>query len=214
MSLLYIVCEGRTEVLFVANLLKPHLELKSGHLMEVKAPDLRGYRTYANTRRFIKHVLGNSGSAVAVTTMIDLYKIAKDFPGSGEIYKNPVERVRGMERRVAADIGDPRFVPYLQLHEFEALLLSDILVLGNQYPNRRGPIQALAQTLDKQYPTPEHVDDTRPPSTRIKNVISEYDKVKDGIIAIEQIGLETIRDKCPHFGQWLTHLEDLASAQQ
>jgi hypothetical protein len=34
-------------------------------------------------------------------------------------------------------------------------------------------------------------------------------KVRVGASAASAIGLSILRDKCPHFGQWLTRLENL-----
>ena len=54
--------------------------------------------------------------------MIDLYALPDDFPGT-EAFKgeqDPYRRVEGMEQALAEDIDDPRFMPYIQLHEFEA----------------------------------------------------------------------------------------------
>lgn len=47
------------------------------------------------------------------------------------------------------------------------------------------------------------------PSKRILNEIPEYDKVTAGVSVAARIGLETLRDKCPHFNAWLTNLEKL-----
>ena len=41
------------------------------------------------------------------------------------VCRRPDDRVRALQVAFAQDLGHPRFIPYIQLHEFEALLLTD-----------------------------------------------------------------------------------------
>ena len=94
MTRLYIVCEGLTEVNFVTQLLKPHLEAPDPLRLTVGAPNLRGHYTYAQLKKFVKNLLATPSSPVAVTTMVDLFKIPGDYPGIAEASDEaPVERV-------------------------------------------------------------------------------------------------------------------------
>lgn len=47
------------------------------------------------------------------------------------------------------------------------------------------------------------------PSKRIERLIPEYDKVIAGKQIAREIGIETLREKCRHFGEWLSRLEGL-----
>ncbi|MGD1073919.1 MAG: DUF4276 family protein [Bryobacteraceae bacterium] len=213
MTRLYIVCEGLTEVNFVTQLLKPHLEAPDPLRLTVGAPNLRGHYTYAQLKKFVKNLLATPSSPVAVTTMVDLFKIPGDHPGIAEASDEaPVERVHHLENECTEDIGDRRFFSHLQLHEFEALLLADLTVLVKQHPNRRNEIGDLAARLNRDFPSPEHVDRLHPPSYRIKDAVPEYNKTVDGPTTASGIGLPRLRERCPHFGQWLQHLEDLSPA--
>ena len=84
MRRLLIAAEGLTEVNFVTQLLKPHLEDRDSRAITVSAPNLKGYRTYAGLKKFVKSLLASPGSEAIVTTMIDLFKIPGDFPGLAE----------------------------------------------------------------------------------------------------------------------------------
>ena len=44
------------------------------------------------------------------------------------------------------DVQDQRFIPYLQLHEFEALILTDVCCLAKFYPNRTNDLVMLAKS--------------------------------------------------------------------
>lgn len=57
MTRLYIVCEGLTEVNFVAQLLKPHLETPDPLLLTVGAPNLKGHYTYAQLKKFVTNLM-------------------------------------------------------------------------------------------------------------------------------------------------------------
>ena len=61
------------------------------------------------------------------TTMFDLYRLPDDFPGyeQSKSISDPYLRVMFIERELAKDIDDYRFIPYIQLHEFEALIFAD-----------------------------------------------------------------------------------------
>jgi hypothetical protein len=172
---------------------------------------MKGYRTYAGLKKFVKNLLASPESRAIVTTMIDLFRIPGDFPGLAQASNEaPAERVSLLERNFNEDVGDGRFFAYLQLHEFEALLLADLTVLVKQHPNRRKEIVDLAARLGREFPSPEHVDRLRPPSYWIKEAVPEYNKTVDGPTTASEIGLPTLRERCPHFGQWLRRLEDLA----
>lgn len=160
-------------------------------------------------KREIRNLLGSPSGALRVTTMVDLFKVASDFPGLNEMRKtaSPLEVVQRLERRFSEDIADARFVPYLQLHEFEALLLWDVQLLEKQHPNRARELRKLGQRLRKEFRNSEDVNRRRPPSLRIKEAVPEYEKVKDGIATVERIGLERLRLNCPHFGDWIDRIE-------
>jgi len=209
MMRLYVVSEGLTEFNFVTQILRPHLEQRSSGPIAVDAPRLGGHYTYAKLRRFVKRLLGSPTAAVLVSTMIDLYGVARDFPGLGEPENDapPLDRVRHLESCCQQDINDPRFIPYLQLHEFEALLLPNIELLVERYPNRRTELRELAGRL--RGIAPEDVNRLTPPSHRIRQVVPEYSKAVDGVVTVDRIGLEVIRRRCLHFGQWLDQLETL-----
>ena len=117
-----------------------------------------------------------------------------------------------MEDALSGEISDSRFIPYIQLHEFEALLLSNPQKLDSQFFDRSAEIQRLVEMVSE-FDSPELVndgDDTAP-SKRITDEIPEYEKTKAsaGPIVAEKIGLSTLRSTCEHFGKWLGRLEAL-----
>jgi hypothetical protein len=162
--------------------------------------------------RFLKQ---EKAPDVFFTTMIDLYAIHPDFPGlaqSESISQDPLQRVEFLEQRFAEDLGDRRFIPYIQLHEYEAYLFSDPTCFEDLDAGRTKEIEAL-QDIASQYQTPELINDGQQtaPSKRIIAQFPDYGKAKSvfGPQLAEKIGLQVIRSKCFHFDKWLARLESL-----
>lgn len=211
MSRLYIVVEGQTEETFVNEVLYPHLQPLSLYISPI---NLDGIKPYQAVRRVISYLIKQHGpSGVHVTTMLDLYALPPDVPGftTNTQTPNPYSRVEAIEAAIKADIDYYRFIPYVQLHEFEALLFSDVAKIGCQYPDQMQGIEALAREIN-QFSGPEYVNDgpDTAPSKRIKEHIPNYDKVFAGSLTAMDIGLPRMREQCPHFGQWLSRLEEIA----
>lgn len=138
MARLYLFAEGQTEQTFADNLIKPHLVNSNvfmhnpvliAHAKKKGRVHRGGGRNYAPMRNdIIRFLKQDKATDVFFTTMIDLYAIHPDFPGRAEaemMRQNPLERVKFLEQKFAEDIGDPRFIPYIQLHEYEAYLFSE-----------------------------------------------------------------------------------------
>jgi hypothetical protein len=116
------------------------------------------------------------------------------------------QKVQFLEGEFAKDISDIRFVPYLSLHEFEALLFSD----GNQivsFLKQRGASRKGLDKLKAIALPPEEIDDQCPPSKRIKDAFGGYQKVTDGILVAQKISVDTMLERCPHFRQWVETLQ-------
>jgi len=129
--------------------------------------------------------------------MIDLYAIHADFPGLTEAEKlrhMPGKRVEALEHAFAKDIGDLRFVPYIQLHEYEAYLFSDPIWFAYFYDHHEKQIARLKAIADA-YPTPELIDDGQhsAPSKRIIEEFPDYEDAKSAVgpQVAELIGLAT-----------------------
>lgn len=137
MRRLHVLAEGQTEEAFVNQVLAPHL---AGHgvVTDVRCVTTRrdrhrldivhrgGLRDYGKVQRDLQRWMAEDRDAV-FTTMLDLYALPRDFPGFADAARSadPYERVRRIEQALGEDIGQHRLIPYIQLHEFEALLLSD-----------------------------------------------------------------------------------------
>ena len=221
---LHFIVEGQTESRFVNQVLAPHLaglsivtdarRVRTSHKGGVKHSG--GVTNYELPKQdILRWTRGDRGADARFTTMFDLYGLPSEFPGYSDaaLIANPYEKVRAIEDALGADINDRRFIPYIQLHEFEALILSAPEQLSARFRDRDAGILRLA-ALSAQFESPEHIDDgvDTAPSKRIISEIPEYErrKASAGPIVAANIGLPTLRRQCAHFGEWLIKLERLA----
>lgn len=215
------IVEGQTEETFVNQVLRPHLATISVWcsarcVMTSRKRGIKhrgGVTNYKLPRIDITTWMKEDRNPDArFTTMFDLYGIPEDFPAFDEARRltNSYERVKVLECALSEDISDHRFIPYIQLHEFEALLFSCPRKLEVQFYDRVDEIQRLIK-IASDFDSPELIDDGRDtsPSKRIIREIPEYGgrKASAGPIVTERIGLPVLRSKCKHFGEWLDRLE-------
>ena len=220
---LHFIVEGQTEETFVNQTLRPHLARFSvwvkAHCVETGRKGGVKYRggivSYQKARKDIGlWMLEDQNADARFTTMFDLYGLPHDFPGYEEAARlqDPYDRVKILEDSLREDTPDSRFIPYIQLHEFESLLLADPQKLDAQFYENSTGIQRLVQ-LAGGFGSPELIDDgpDSAPSKRIAEEIPEYprSKASAGPITAERIGLHTLRTKCGHFDAWLSMLESL-----
>jgi hypothetical protein len=221
---LHMVVEGQTEEAFVKRVLLEHLGalniITDVRCVQTGRKRGRTYRggivSYAKLKNDLQRWMKEDQNPEAwFTSMVDLYALPEDFPGfsQGEAFNDPMQRVELLEQAFAQDIADHRFIPYLQLHEFETLVFVDPSKLDLEFIGRDLAIQALMR-IRNQFATPEDIDDGEDtaPSKRIIKELPEYSgrKVTAGPRIAEAIGLDALRKECSHFDSWLIKLEQLA----
>lgn len=129
-----ILVKGQTEERFVKDVLQPHLWSRDIHpepkivttkVVKVGPQFKGGVSTFRKIETDVLRLLGDSDAAV-VTTMFDYYGLPNDFPGKGGLSgRNSHERTKELEAALEKHFDrGPRFVAYLMIHEFEALLFS------------------------------------------------------------------------------------------
>ena len=106
-----------------------------------------------------------------------------------------------------------RFLPYIQLHEFEGLLFNDINVFYEQIPEEELKGIEELKAIFKEFKNPELINENKEtaPSARLERIILGYNKVVYGNLIAEAIGLEKLRKKSPRFNEWLSKIEQIVS---
>lgn len=218
MKRLIIICEGLTEIEFCKDVLSPHFLQFN---IDIHTPLIKksggGIVPWENLRKqIILHL--TQDKAVFVTTFFDYYGIQEKhkFPNWQVANKeaDKVLRLNKIEEAMQHDIPDNlkhRFLAYLQLHEFESLLFTDLSVFTENIPQDEIlNIQELKRILEN-YPNPELINDTEngAPSKRLKRLIKGYHKIVHGSILASELGLSQIRSKNKKFDAWCNYLENL-----
>ena len=226
MRRLLVHVEGVTEETFVKDVLCPHLGCRgyssvAARLMGNARP--RSHRggglSWQSVRQGILRHLKQDRQVVA-TTMVDYYGMpesqSKRWPirvdAARLAFEQRAETIQDalawdIQNDMGTDFDPDRFIPYVSMHEFEALLFSDCMGFEDSV-GHPGIGRKMQEILD-QFGSPEAIDDsyTTAPSKRIEGLLPSYDKVAMGATAIRDIGLENIRRRCPHFAGWLSRLE-------
>lgn len=218
MSRIIVICEGETEQEFCQTVLSGYFAPKG---IYIDAPLIKhsqgGIVRWDLLKRQIETTLRKERDA-KVTMLIDYYGLYQKygFPGweEAESVVDKNERMTFLESRMSMDIEESlryRFVPYIQLHEFEGLLFCDVEVFKSVIPAKDlVNIKELEEVIAAN-PNPEMINTRKEtsPSHRLMRIVKGYNKIVYGNILAESIGLPAIRSKCPRFHSWLTQLESL-----
>ncbi len=205
---IYFIAEGATEVQFIEESLRYYFIAKG--IYDIRAINMEGSNSYNRYSNDVTTFLERENDII-VTTMIDFFSLPNDFPG----YKHAKEKLNGnqlqieyIQSEIGKRINHRRFVPYLQLHEFEGLLFTDMKGF-NQVPDCNAEVLAALKVIVDGYPNPELINDgpETPPSKRLKRIIPGYDKLLYGAYIALENGLDSIINKCPRFKNWLEVLE-------
>lgn len=205
-----ILCEGQTEELFVNRILAPYFQTKNIFFKPVL---LGGVSHYAGIKKDLER-LGKNEQYDILTTMLDYYKLPQDVPGVRScIESEPGKIAEYIEKSIYDDLKEKvkieKFIPYIQMHEFEALLFSNVDCFDKCKGIKNKMILELKGEVSK-FSTPEHVNNSEQtaPSKRIKRIFGAYQKTTDGMNVANAIGIETMIRKCPHFAEWLSTIEE------
>ncbi len=216
----HVICEGQTEEEFIRHVLSPSLLQqdvilfpscigKVGH----KGGNVTLHRLGIDVReRLLKD------RQCYCTTLFDYYGLPTDFPGKtsghsmNDIASKQHQVMLSLSQWAENTLGShssSRFIPYVQMYEFEGLLFSEPARLANAIG-----IGKMAADLDKirsEFPSPEWINDNphTAPSKRIQKLFPAYDKPEHPLLAAMDIGLEIIRRECPLFDAWVKRLEGL-----
>jgi len=219
----HIICEGQTEEMFVNEVLArrflhkqiylvPSLVGKPGH----KGGNFSFQRLFVDVRN---RLLGERQAWC--TTFFDFYGLPEAFPGKAEARtKTDLDQkadclLDAMKTDLTDRLGEDamrRFIPYVQMYEFEGLLFSAPQHLANAMGDPG--LGTDFQLIRDNFVTPESINDSpvTAPSKRIEKLFRGYEKPLHGSLAALEIGLPTIRSQCARFDAWLRQIEALHPA--
>jgi hypothetical protein len=215
MKRIIVICEGETEQRFCKQVLIPYFLTKG---IFIQYPTIKksggGIVAWPSLLKQIEEHLKKDRESI-VTTFIDYYGINDRHLFPSWVAANKIadknNRLQSIESSMKNDLHENlrhRFLPYVQLHEFEGLLFNNIRVFRKRFSDKVANFEKLENIINNN-PNPESINDGKDsaPSIRLENLIEGYDKVIDGAILAHEIGLANIRSKCPRFNAWIETLE-------
>ncbi|MDX8404707.1 MAG: DUF4276 family protein [Mariprofundus sp.] len=211
--------EGDTEKKFISALIAPYLAGKHVYMTPIvlskpgqKGGDVKFSRAINDIGSHLKQ-----RSDTYLTLFVDYYGIRNDWPGLAEAKQQslPEKKSETFNQATKAKVielfadyrPDRRFVPYVAMHEFEALLFSHPQILADQLHVDVSVIEEILTECGE----PEKINDSphTAPSKRISALSTRFKKTSTGIATARAIGLDCMRRACPLFNDWLNAIERL-----
>lgn len=213
-----ILVEGPTERGVLSGLLTEHLAQRNIHLfIESIEGAVSKARVVSNAKRMIKQ-----RPTATLTTFFDYYGAQNRWVEIGA-QNQPVTTLAlrveaALHSWVSMSFSDggalPRFVPYVQMYELEALFFSQPTVLAEAFADpEKAPV--VQQHRDDCPHTCEDINNSpqTAPSKRIETIFGRYKKGNgqrsQARAFAEKADLATIRAACPRFDAWVRMLENL-----
>lgn len=214
------VVEGKTEEVFINSLLQPYLASKNIFMYATqvtkpgqKGGDVRFSRVQNDIGLHLKQ-----RDDIYVTTFVDYYGTSK-WPGLDSVHlqASPIQIADTVGDATLAEIeklfpdlrADRRFIPYIAVHEFEALLFSDSNSLALGLGIKEEKITSVLTECGE----PEAINNSREtaPSKRLNcwSKRGKFAKTTAGIAIAKAIGIPTMREKCPVFNKWIATFEEI-----
>lgn len=216
------IVEGKTEQIFIEKVLAPYLAQKDLFIRVTqvskagqKGGDVRFSRVIRDIGLHLKQ-----RQNTFVTLLVDYYGV-KEWPGLETLSSNLIPsqiaahlNAAAMQRVIAEfEIYQPerRFIPYIAMYEFEALLFSNSKILAAELAVE----PALIERIISQCREPEAINNgrTTAPSKRLDKLSDgKFAKITKGIPIAQSIGIDKMREQCPIFNLWIEQFESLLLA--
>ena len=216
MKRIHCIVEGQTELTVFTNILAPYIFFKTGSYISFSTLKCTGGGITNYSKLFVELRNHLRDKEKILTTFFDYYGILEShhFPNYQEAKQkqfDPTKGVQLLEQGMIEDlkskgIETKNFVPYIQLHEFEALLFSS--AEGFSLFNNSSIVEEI-RNITAHYQNPESINDSplTAPSKRIIAIFEKqgmkYEKIIDGNNIATKIGINTFMECCPRFREWV-----------
>lgn len=215
-----ILVEGESELIFVQQMMIPRLYSVSKDGWSIESCKIISNRKLNKKGGNVNYdYLCNDIARFAsqgcrvITTFLDFFRLPNNFPG----YTNDGNCIHKIEQEMDLDLRNrilalKQFVPYIQKHEFEALLFSSMdgfeYLLDDELQLKR------IKDIVSNYPNPEDINGgaSTAPSKRLLDIF-DYNKAADSTDMLEKIGFDVILAKCPRFAAWYSRLAEILSEE-
>ncbi|HKM07087.1 MAG TPA: DUF4276 family protein [Sphaerochaeta sp.] len=223
MNEVIVIVEGQSEQSFLRSVLAPYLGEQSCYIRAQLIGPSGHKGGGVSFERFSKDV-GNAlkqRGETYISSMFDFFRLDSTWPGMDdlcralqvgrELDKNEISTILQEKTLGRLETLFPKYAvtarvfPYFSMHEFEALLFSDVQKLSEGLSIHE---QDLQRILDHYNGDPEliNTDPSKAPSKVLKRLYPHYKKVLQGTYIAQSIGVEKIKDECTCFNSWVTRM--------
>lgn len=211
MPRLIFIVEGDSEQRFINEHLVGYLTLKfptvSMHAQKITTNRKKNVKGGNVNYELLKNEIRRTYSQgdVLITTFMDFFRLPTDYPG----YSQDVKQISQIENAIRVDcssiIPPTSFLPYIQKHEFEALLFANSAGFSKVVDSEE--MKQIHNVL-KKFSTPEDINGSpeTAPSKRLQSIY-KYKKVADSALVMKDVDIDTLRKRCPRFDVWVGRLE-------
>jgi hypothetical protein len=219
MTRVHVICEGQTEETFIRELLNPYFNSRGIYLYPSLIGTVGHKGGTVNAERLFIDIRNRLNDKTAYcTTFFDFYALPTDFPGKTEATRqhNITDKAKaiqlGLSRKLEEKLDNNsmrRFIPYVQMYEFEGLLFSNPTNFAKGINQANLAVQF--QNIRNNFVSPEEINDSpiTAPSKRVLRLAPRYEKPLYGSLAALEIGLDAILSECVLFRDWVERLESL-----
>ncbi len=214
MERLVFIVEGDCELRFVEQKIIPYLYgfVPVGHEVQMNAQKITTNRKLNRGGGNVSftYLKNEVGRVVAQgmpweTTFLDFFRLPHDFPR----FTSDSARIDSIESAIKDEIGYSRLIPYIQRHEFEALLFAATdgfdIFLTRQEKEKVDSISSCFHNVED-----INGGASTAPSKRLGNIFG-YDKVFHSELVWSDVSLEQIMSRAPRFKCWLESLAGVVS---
>ena len=227
MNEVIVIVEGQSEQSFLKSVLAPFLGAHGCYIRAqlIGTPEHKG--GCVSFERFSK----DAGNALKqrkdtyISSMFDFFRLDSNWPGMDDLNRatqlgrklDKTEISTILQEKTLESLENlfpqyavrARVFPYFSMHEFEALLFSDIPKLSE---GLGGHSQNLQKVLDSYCGDPEliNTDPSKAPSKILGRLNPKYKKVLQGTRIATSIGVPKMQYKCTCFNSWITRILELS----
>lgn len=206
----YVICEGQSEEKFINETLGSYFHNANIYLTPLTIPTSKGHKggalAYDRVVNFIVKKL-----------KFDYYGLDDEFLKENKADINLYEYVEKIQKdfdeAIKQKCDTNKFFSYIQPHEFESLLFSDITKIIKADAEWDERLLCELECIIEKYNNPELINNSKEtsPSHRLKKIFSSpsYKKVLHGSKIAKEIGIDNMRSKCQHFNKWCEKISTL-----
>jgi len=216
---LFVSAEGHSELEFVQSVLRPHLFAFGIYCKPILLGAARNKRRGGITSigdcvaelRRLNEIRSNTDWLTTIYDFADFDWLAEGLRLDSKM--SVLDKVSLATHHLQNQSKiQQRFIPYFQLHQFEALLFVKPSVLNDKYEGLGRPIEQMESVLHDFSGNPENINSEEKPAQRMAKILgglSQRLKGKTLAELVGRIGLSDLRQACPNFNHWITRLEQI-----